>query len=370
MPEVIKDLRTRYNLKDLLDSACSINQETKDLFLQNQKQNTNQNVFRGTHPIPLTEDGINFIRNEDYYVTWKADGTRYMLIFYVHGCDKMIYAVGRDDIVHRFEPELCEQLWKCIKVPKEEITRHCIFDAEFLYVSYFPVSSSSDTLGNRPGLLLIHDVLVFDGDLLSHLSARKRLGKLQSIVRNDDSILDKNSIQKNTFHNLARCTSITMLFKNFYPKNDLRKLIRVLEEEKWKGVDGLIFMSCDRSYYGSKDRYLLKWKHPEKETVDFLVRFERSTNGSDIHYIHYYCMEGNSMILYHTVTKKLSQKSVDYFTLMDNKIIECIFKSGTWNPLHIRKDKNYPNNRKAVDSSLQSIRNAFDEEKLMKALGC
>ncbi|XP_022747226.1 mRNA-capping enzyme-like isoform X4 [Durio zibethinus] len=42
--------------------------------------------FPGSHPVSLNRDNLQLLRQRYYYATWKADGTRYLMLITVDGC--------------------------------------------------------------------------------------------------------------------------------------------------------------------------------------------------------------------------------------------------------------------------------------------
>ncbi|KAJ8753925.1 hypothetical protein K2173_000179 [Erythroxylum novogranatense] len=42
--------------------------------------------FPGSHPVSLSRDNLQLLRQRYYYATWKADGTRYMMLITMDGC--------------------------------------------------------------------------------------------------------------------------------------------------------------------------------------------------------------------------------------------------------------------------------------------
>uniref|UniRef100_A0A2C9VGJ7 Tyrosine specific protein phosphatases domain-containing protein n=1 Tax=Manihot esculenta TaxID=3983 RepID=A0A2C9VGJ7_MANES len=42
--------------------------------------------FPGSHPVSLNRDNLQLLRQRYYYATWKADGTRYMMLIMMDGC--------------------------------------------------------------------------------------------------------------------------------------------------------------------------------------------------------------------------------------------------------------------------------------------
>ena len=55
-------------------------------------------TFAGAQPVSLAYKNINFLLEKDYKVSWKADGTRYLM--YINGQDK-VYMLDRNNSVFR-----------------------------------------------------------------------------------------------------------------------------------------------------------------------------------------------------------------------------------------------------------------------------
>jgi len=49
--------------------------------------------FPGSQPVSLDQDHLQLLRQRYYYATWKADGTRYMMLIIHDGC----YLIDRKD---------------------------------------------------------------------------------------------------------------------------------------------------------------------------------------------------------------------------------------------------------------------------------
>ncbi|XP_026663529.1 mRNA-capping enzyme-like isoform X2 [Phoenix dactylifera] len=55
--------------------------------------------FPGSHPVSLNRDNLQLLRQRYYYATWKADGTRYMMLITTHGC----YLIDRNFCFRRVQ---------------------------------------------------------------------------------------------------------------------------------------------------------------------------------------------------------------------------------------------------------------------------
>nr|KJB17011.1 hypothetical protein B456_002G260900 [Gossypium raimondii] len=55
--------------------------------------------FPGSHPVSLNRDNLQLLRQRYYYATWKADGTRYMMLITIDGC----YLIDRSFNIRRVQ---------------------------------------------------------------------------------------------------------------------------------------------------------------------------------------------------------------------------------------------------------------------------
>ncbi len=60
-------------------------------------------TFPGSQPVSLDRQNLSLLHSERYWVTWKADGTRYMLLIMHHGA----YLVDRSFKVRRLQVQAC-----------------------------------------------------------------------------------------------------------------------------------------------------------------------------------------------------------------------------------------------------------------------
>ncbi|KAF3448984.1 hypothetical protein FNV43_RR09708 [Rhamnella rubrinervis] len=97
--------------------------------------------FPGSHPVSLNRDNLQLLRQRYYYATWKADGTRYMMLITMDGC----YLIDRN--------------FNCRRVQMR-----------------FPCRSTNEVLGER-----MHHYTLLDGEMIidklpdSHKQERRYL---------------------------------------------------------------------------------------------------------------------------------------------------------------------------------------------------
>ncbi|KAL1225266.1 hypothetical protein V5N11_036186 [Cardamine amara subsp. amara] len=75
---------------DILGAEIPLKQELsyKNFYIEmlNIKVKGGSMSFQGSHPVSLDREGFQLLRQRYYYATWKADGTRYMMLLTRDGC--------------------------------------------------------------------------------------------------------------------------------------------------------------------------------------------------------------------------------------------------------------------------------------------
>lgn len=54
-------------------------------------------AFPGSQPVSLDKTNLELLEREDYLVSWKADGTRYMMLIWIINQRQRVFMVGRDN---------------------------------------------------------------------------------------------------------------------------------------------------------------------------------------------------------------------------------------------------------------------------------
>ena len=307
--------------------------------------------FIGVQPktlelINLVESSIVNI-NENYCVTDKADGERYLL--YVH-TDKRAYLINNR-----------------LNIKYTGVTHpaiNTIIDGEYI---------TKDKNGRTMNLFAAFDMYYLKGKNVSEYPLIKEKGKtrldlLQNFV--------KMGFTKDSADN-----TITIKAKDFYHDKIFKKSEKILEkfknEDSYK-IDGLIFTPTnfpvggyaeddEPKLSGSWNR-VFKWKPPEENTIDFLVKFQGAIdiNGEKSEFCLLYVGYNENIqidiikILNRDFEDKvyglkefaqcnLIYKDNKLFTLEneeinDNMIIECSYHKDEeeylrWKPNRIRYDK-------------------------------
>ncbi|MCD7464432.1 hypothetical protein HAX54_052729 [Datura stramonium] len=124
--------------------------------------------------------------------------------------------------------------------------------------------------------------------------------------------------------------------KDFYVLSEASKLIKDLMPSLPHSIDGLIFQAWNATYVPREHDGRLKWKHPRKNTVDFL--FEVGVDGSSLLYLQE--QENKKLI---EGCRVIFKDGTD-LSLSSGRIIECSWNSHEdgWIFVRIQTDKSNP----------------------------
>ncbi|KAL3037941.1 hypothetical protein AAZX31_01G101000 [Glycine max] len=171
--------------------------------------------FPGSHPVSLNRDNLQLLRQRYYYATWKADGTRYMMLITMDGC----YLIDRSFNFRRVQMR-------------------------------FPCRSTNDRPFYERWKMLEKEVIEPRNHERHHIYQSRN-----PYYRYD---LEPFRVRRKDFWLLS---TVTKLLKEF---------IKRLSHE----ADGLIFQGWDDPYIPRTHEGLLKWKYAYLNSVDFLFEVD------------------------------------------------------------------------------------------------
>lgn len=308
------------------------------------RKNSKKN-FIGVQPktlelMNLTSESMVNIFN-DYTVTEKADGERYIL--YTHSDNRVYLINNRLNIKY---------------TGYTHDMKDSILDGEYI---------TKDKNGNKLNMFLIFDVYYLKGKNVSKYPLMKDVIKSRLNLINEYL---KSGFKGNNDDNLK------IYLKTFYNKDILKSSKKILNNFKNKDlykIDGLIFTPSNLPVggYSEKDEPKLfgswnrvfKWKPPEENTIDFLIEFQGDTLINNIKtklcklFVGY-----NESIQIDIIKilkrefkdeiyglKEFAQTNLKYkdnklYTLegdiiLDKTIIEFSYNGSEWIPNRVRNDK-------------------------------
>ncbi|KAH1265811.1 mRNA-capping enzyme [Glycine max] len=263
--------------------------------------------FPGSHPVSLNRDNLQLLRQRYYYATWKADGTRYMMLITMDGC----YLIDRSFNFRRVQMR-------------------------------FPCRSTNDGLGEKT-----HHFTLLDGEMVI------------------DTLPDSQKQERRyLIYDLMAINQVSVIEvrrKDFWLLSTVTKLLKEFIKRLSHEADGLIFQGWDDPYIPRTHEGLLKWKYAYLNSVDFLFEVD-----GDRELLFLYergkkkLLEGNRV--------EFTDGSDP--SLYSGKIIECSwdFDKLEWKFMRIRTDKSTPNEFNTYRKVMRSIRDNITEEDLLNEI--
>uniref|UniRef100_A0A3P8YLJ9 mRNA-capping enzyme n=1 Tax=Esox lucius TaxID=8010 RepID=A0A3P8YLJ9_ESOLU len=270
--------------------------------------------FPGAQPVSMDRRNLRLLEQNPYKVSWKADGTRYMML--IDGKNE-VYMIDRDNSVFHIAN---------LEFPfRKDLRVHLcntLLDGEMII----------DKVNGQPvPRYLIYDIIKFNGQPVGQCDFKIRLLCIEKeIISPRMEKMKTGQIDKTK-------EPFSVRNKPFFDLHAARKLLEgSFTSQVSHEVDGLIFQPCGKYKAGRCDD-ILKWKPPSLNSVDFRLKIAvvggegllRQTVG--LLYVGSYDRPFAQM----KASKELKQ--------YDNKIIECSFNNNTWVFMRQRVDKSFPN---------------------------
>ncbi|XP_021753647.1 mRNA-capping enzyme-like isoform X2 [Chenopodium quinoa] len=300
--------------------------------------------FPGSHPVSLDRDNLQLLRQRYYYATWKADGTRYMLLL----CPDGAYLVDRS-----FKFRRVQMRFPCKNMT--DLHQYTLLDGEMVIDTINPQ--------RQERRYLIYDLIAINRVSLAERPFYERWKLIEKEV-----VEPRNQERRNMDTNgkpLYRydLEPFRVRRKDFWLLSTVGKLLKEFIPNLSHEADGLVFQGWDDPYVPKTHQGLLKWKYPEMNSVDFL--FEIGEDGTE------------NLYLYDRGKKRLMDNNRVTFgddvdpSTYSGKIVECSFDSeeNIWVCMRVRIDKNTPNEFNTYRKVMKSIKDNITEEVLLNEIG-
>ncbi|KFW86006.1 mRNA-capping enzyme, partial [Manacus vitellinus] len=290
--------------------------------------------FPGAQPVSMDKQNIKFLEQKPYKVSWKADGTRYMML--IDGKNE-VYMIDRDNSIFHVSN---------LEFPfRKDLRTHLtntLLDGEMII---------DKVNGQVVPRYLIYDIIKFNGQPVGDCDFNVRLSCIEKEI-----IFPRHEKMKSGLIDKAQ-EPFSVRNKPFFDIYTSRKLLEGnFAREVSHEVDGLIFQPTGKYKPGRCDD-ILKWKPPSLNSVDFRLKITRIGGEGYLEETLYYLFIPNKFFFIQ-VTKELKQ--------YDNKIIECKFENNSWVFMRQRIDKSFPNAYSTAMAVCNSIQNPVTKEMLFE----
>tara|TARA_R110002153_G_scaffold73871_4_gene192558 strand:- start:556 stop:1488 length:933 start_codon:yes stop_codon:yes gene_type:complete len=254
-------------------------------------------IFPGPQPTSIARRHLPLLKQNQYFVCEKTDGTRYGLICFMFEGKKMCLLVNRALDMYILSMNMPRSAYKGTFLDGELVKLN---DGTWNFVVYDGVMISGDNIG---GLIL---------QCRLDICCKFTLGILRT----------SKDLVKHIY------------VKNFWKLEDLEKLMT--HDFKYE-TDGLVFTPNNEPIRVGTHDTLFKWKPRDKNTIDFQVKGKRLF------------IQEKGLLVY--------ECDIDQ-EYPEDTIVECkyIIHLRKWVPIGVRTDKHHPNNRRTFYKTLENIR--------------
>lgn len=291
--------------------------------------------FPGCQPVSMDRQNLNFLQEKPYKVSWKADGTRYMML--IDGEDE-VYFADRDNCVYKVTG--LSFLHRKEKRPIKDT----VLDGEMVI----------DVVNEQKyPRFLIYDIIRYEGAEVGKCDFGTRLTCIEKeIVGARNTYITQGVIDKTK-------EPFSIRKKEFWDVSEAGKIMgQEFQSKLAHEPDGLIFQPGRDPYKAGRDDTVLKWKPASMNSVDFKLKVVK---------------ESGLGMLPRTVGKlfvggldaPFSEMKVKGLKEYDGKIIECKWANNQWVFMRERTDKSFPNGYKTAQGVINSIREPVTEEMLL-----
>lgn len=294
--------------------------------------------FPGCQPVSMDNQNIRLLHEKPYKVSWKADGTRYMMLIMR---ENEVYFLDRDNCVF----QVAGLYFPHRKFPQRHL-QNTLLDGEM-------VIDKVD--GHDIPRYLAYDIIKFEGQDVGKQSFDSvRLTCIdKEIVQPRRVAMAEGRINRNS-------EPFSIRLKQFW---DVTQAGSLLSEKFAKTLshepDGLIFQPSKDPYCAGQCKEVLKWKPVSLNSVDFKLKIV-TEGGEGIlprKVGQLYVGGLDRPFSYMKFTKSLKD--------LDNKIIECRFENSNWVFMRERTDKSFPNSYNTAQAVCHSIKDPVTTEILL-----
>lgn len=308
--------------------------------------------FPGSHPVSLNRDNIQLLKQRYYYATWKADGTRYMMLITWDGC----YLIDRKFCFRRVR----------MRFPLK--SNHEGFDKETHNFTLLDGEMVIETLRDTQQQVrryLIYDVIAINNVSLVELPFYERWNKLKKEViepRNiERQLFDRQMFdQRRIPYYRYDMEPFSVRRKDFWVLSAATKILKsLIPNDLSHEADGLIFQGWDDPYVPRTHEGLLKWKY--MDSVDFL--FEVTEDHSQLLFLN----DGRKKRI---VEGRVLFENEPDPSVFSGSIIECTWdsKKNVWVYMRVRTDKSNPNEFNTYMKVMRSINDNITEDVLLNEI--
>jgi mRNA-capping enzyme len=205
--------------------------------------------FPGCQPVSMDRQNLRLLHMKPYKVSWKADGTRYMMLI---KDENEIYFFDRDNSCFKVDN---------LKFFRRDLTDHLqntLVDGEMVIDKYN---------GQSTARYLVYDIVCLDNTNVGRKSFSERMKLISDhIIKPRIELMRKGEIRRED-------EPFSVRLKDFWDVTQAKSLLgEKFAKQLSHEPDGLIFQPEQEPYVCGRCDEVLKWKPSEQNSVDFLLK--------------------------------------------------------------------------------------------------
>ncbi|RIA95766.1 mRNA capping enzyme, catalytic domain-containing protein [Glomus cerebriforme] len=317
--------------------------------------------FPGAQPISFSSVHLQELQNENYFVCEKSDGTRVLVYITYDDSVQRVYLIDRKNY-YRLVPNLYFPLHGY----SNRFHYETLIDGELV--------NDKESDGKVTLKLLTFDLLVIDNKNLMNRPLTNRLGYLKDhIIKPHKEMLSKDP-------DLAQKQPFIIELKQMEFSYGLDKVLNTIIPTLKHKNDGLIFTSSVSGYKTGTFNKMLKWKPPNENSIDFLLRLDfshaKSNHGKPRFCLHKWMQKDEHAYFdeMYITDKEWKEFWSHDCRQYEGRIVEVVYDPTRnpdipWKFLRFRDDKTHGNHHSVVEKIQQSIKDGITEDQLRSHIG-
>ncbi|EDQ85467.1 uncharacterized protein MONBRDRAFT_29192 [Monosiga brevicollis MX1] len=315
-------------------------------------------AFPGSQPVSLNRDSLLDLSRADYMISWKSDGTRYLMLL----ADQKVYFVGRDNNYFCVAGK--------VRFPNQDLKsvhQNTLLDGEMVYDCWKDPATKKKQYRAR---FYIFDMIACNGESFRHKPYNERLEAVQTHILNPRL---KQSTWPGYKEKYAQ-EPFSVRLKPFLPLADFQSdQWRKMRSQVQHKDDGLLLVRVAHEYKAGSCKALLKWKPAHLNTIDFRLKVE-DIGDRTVGTLYVQDVRGRGSERPEVKFTGMGSPELNTFVpqerqqlwAYDGKIVECNWLSdlNRWNILLERKDKTHPNAFHTAINVVGSIRDGIELREL------
>ncbi|KAI8361369.1 mRNA capping enzyme, catalytic domain-containing protein [Mortierella sp. GBAus27b] len=309
--------------------------------------------FPGSYPVGFEASHLQLLANEEYFVTEKVAGVRYMLLSIHTPRGPACFLIDR-----HYEISYVPDLLLPVRDNPSKYQNETLLDGEMIV--------ESD--GNKKTFrFLVFDLMVSNGTVITQRSYSSRLGMM------DQDVLAVQAAKSSEMKSKEPFTIERKTMQRSYGLN----LILSSSKRHKHGGEGLIFVPVKQPYVPGPSPKLLKWK--SHTTAQFQIKVTQSKERKPLYCIH--VKSGSTTKFYDYVTPEHALATEWHNTTPEGKIAEFWWdaqwptqmfergygletRTGGWRFYRTREDKKDVDDEATVQALIKGLDTLVTKEQL------